>query len=80
MQLLNIDPKEGKVIRSIDMPAINVTSVAFGGANLDILYVTTAYHALKEDDKKAKPESGCLFAIEGLGVRGRLPNNFKMQK
>lgn len=62
------------------MPAQNVTSVAFGGPNLNILYVTTANHQLTEDQRKAQPDAGCLFAVENLGVTGRLPNNFKLNQ
>jgi L-arabinonolactonase len=61
---------EGKVDRIIDMPVKKVTSVMFGGPNLDVLYVTSM----------AKPPlprfpgdgvlRGSLFAITGLGVRG----------
>ena len=61
---------DGKVDRIIDMPVKKVTSVMFGGPNLDILYVTSM----------AKPPlprfpgdgvlRGSLFAIHDLGVRG----------
>ena len=61
---------DGGVDRVIDMPVKKVTSVMFGGPNLDILYVTSM----------AKPPlprfpgdgvlRGSLFAIHGLGVRG----------
>ncbi len=61
---------DGSVDRIIDMPVKKVTSVMFGGANLDILFVTSM----------AKPPlprfpgdgvlRGSLFAIHDLGIRG----------
>jgi sugar lactone lactonase YvrE len=61
---------EGSVDRVIEMPVKKVTSVMFGGPNLDILFVTSM----------AKPPlprfpgdgvlRGSLFAIHDLGVRG----------
>ncbi len=61
---------DGKVERVIDMPVKKVTSVMFGGPNLDILYVTSM----------AKPPlprfpgdgvlRGSLFAIYDLGIKG----------
>ncbi|MCW6506915.1 SMP-30/gluconolactonase/LRE family protein [Lichenifustis flavocetrariae] len=61
---------EGRVERTIDMPVKKVTSVMFGGPNLDILFVTSM----------AKPPlprfpgdgvlRGSLFAIHDLGIRG----------
>jgi len=61
---------EGRVERIIEMPVKKVTSVMFGGPNLDVLYVTSM----------AKPPlprfpgdgvlRGSLFAIHGLGIHG----------
>jgi L-arabinonolactonase len=61
---------EGDVERVIDMPVKKVTSVMFGGPDLDVLFVTSM----------AKPPlprfpgdgvlRGSLFAIHDLGVRG----------
>lgn len=61
---------DGSVDRIIDMPVKKVTSVMFGGPNLDILFVTSM----------AKPPlprfpgdgvlRGSLFAIRDLGIRG----------
>lgn len=61
---------DGAVERVIDMPVRKVTSVMFGGPDLDVLYVTSM----------AKPPlprfpgdgvlRGSLFAIRDLGVRG----------
>ena len=61
---------DGKVERIIEMPVKKVTSVNFGGPNMDVLYVTSM----------AKPPlprfpgdgvlRGSLFAITGLGIKG----------
>jgi L-arabinonolactonase len=61
---------DGGIDRVIDMPVKKVTSVMFGGSNLDILFVTSM----------AKPPlprfpgdgvlRGALFAIYDLGVKG----------
>ncbi len=61
------DPS-GRLERLIDMPVTYPTSLAFGGPDLDVLYVTSisASHNLTA----AEPEAGGLFAIEGLGIRG----------
>lgn len=49
----------------MNVPA--VTSAAFGGPNLDVLYVTTAATAR---DGAQSPQSGHLFKVTGLGVKG----------
>ena len=51
----------------IKIPAEQVTSAAFGGPNLDILFVTTA---AKEFKTPQPPPSGGLFKVTGLGVTG----------
>ena len=60
---------DGSVDRRIAMPVQYVTSVAFGGEHLDTLYVTSLNHALN-GVPPAEPNSGGLFAVHGLGVRG----------
>ena len=61
---------DGPVDRVIDMPVKKVTSVNFGGPNLDILYVTSmAKPPLPRFPDDPQPR-GALFAIHGLGVRG----------
>jgi sugar lactone lactonase YvrE len=68
---------DGSVDRRIGMPVKNVTSVMFGGDNLDVLYVTSmarvkhpAVHDLFIKEKKSQFLAGSLFAVTGLGIRG----------
>lgn len=60
----------------IDMPVKLPSSVAFGGPELDRLYVTTIAHDVAgaaHGDHAGAPDAqaGSLFVIEGLGARGR---------
>lgn len=59
----------------IDLPAPNVTSVAFGGADRSTLYVTSARENLTEKQLETHPLSGSVFAIE-TDTAGRPPNVF----
>lgn len=77
-RILNVNPRTGELICSIKLPAERVTSVAFGGPLLNILYVTTSSYGLSEEEKKNQPKAGCLFSIEGLNATGLLANSFKM--
>lgn len=68
---------DGSVERRIGMPVKNVTSVNFGGDNMDVLYVTSmarVSHPAVHDmfAKQVKPQflAGALFAVTGLGIRG----------
>ncbi|XP_044738268.1 regucalcin-like [Chrysoperla carnea] len=65
-RILRIDPRTGKLLRTITFDALQTTSAAFGGPNLDILYVTSA--ALEGESKN--PKAGCVFEVTGLGVKG----------
>jgi len=60
----------GKRMQTIDMPVICVTSVMFGGANLDRLYVTSMLRAPVPGVIETGSLAGSLFMIEGLGVKG----------
>jgi len=60
---------DGRLDRRVDLPCDQVTSAAFGGKNLDVLYVTTARHGLSEETLARQPLAGAVFAIDA-GVRG----------
>jgi L-arabinonolactonase len=57
------------------MPVLNPTCVAFGGADLDTLYVTTARYRMTPAQLSAEPASGALFALKP-GVRGLVDAKF----
>ncbi|MBC5774829.1 SMP-30/gluconolactonase/LRE family protein [Pontibacter sp. KCTC 32443] len=68
------NPETGKMLRKITVPAPQTTSCAFGGKDLDILYITSGTEGLSEEQLQQYPDSGGLFAVKP-GVRG-VPANF----
>jgi len=62
--------REGRMIERIPVPAKHPTMVAFGGADLDVLYVTSATTLLAPEERAAWPHAGKLFRIDGHGARG----------
>jgi L-arabinonolactonase len=67
-QLARFRP-DGYIDRLIDMPVKNITSVAFGGPNLDRLYVTSMGRAINGVAPSEK-EAGAIFVVTGLGTSG----------
>ena len=63
---------EGDVVAEHRLPAAHVTSIAFGGADLDRLFVTTASQELDAAAAAAQPLAGGLFEVLAPGVRGLL--------
>ena len=61
---------DGTKVLTIDMPVLANTSVMFGGANLDRLYVTSMTTPPVPDVVESSPLAGSLFVIDGLGVKG----------
>ena len=61
---------DGSVDRVIEMPVKKVTSVMFGGPNLDVLYVTSMAKPPLPRFPSDGVLRGSLFAIYDLGVRG----------
>jgi len=74
-QIIHINPRTGQKIKSIPFPTANITSAAFAGPNLDILYVTSATAGLSEIDLRQQPAAGALFKMTNLGVKGQGPGN-----
>jgi len=54
---------DGAIDRVVAVPAPNVTCVALGGPDLDILYVTTARQGMSAADLEVFPQAGGLFAL-----------------
>ncbi|CAL2091673.1 xylono-1,5-lactonase [Tenacibaculum sp. 190524A05c] len=77
----NYNPDTGKLIKKIKVPAHNVTSCAFGGKNLDVLYITTASLDMTDEEHKKFPLAGSVFKVQlkEKGVKGSFFNspNFK---
>ena len=73
-RLTRYDP-DGKIERQVHFPVQHVISFAFGGKNLDELYVTTAWWGFGEEERKAQPWAGDLFRVH-TGVRGLLEPAF----
>jgi sugar lactone lactonase YvrE len=64
---------DGKIDRVVEMPAKNVTTCTFGGADLKTLYVTTARLEAPAADRLA----GGLYAIQ-MEVAGQPENCFRI--
>ncbi|XP_050501744.1 regucalcin-like isoform X3 [Diabrotica virgifera virgifera] len=58
--------KPETVLRVVELPAAQITSVAFGGLNLDELYVTSAHFT----DRPTGESPGSVFRVTGLNVKG----------
>ena len=69
------DPDSGELLQEIELPAQRVTACAFGGPDLQTLFVTTARLGLSEAERAAQPEAGYVFAVD-VGVRGTLKHRF----
>lgn len=63
------DPRTGKQLGAIEVPASQVTSCAFGGPNLDEMYITSARFEMSEEQIDKEPLAGGLFKAQP-GVRG----------
>ncbi|XP_011306335.1 regucalcin-like [Fopius arisanus] len=77
-RVIQVDPKTGKEIRAVKLPVMAVTSVAFGGPNLDVLYVTSGREGLSRRQLRRQPLAGSVFAVHGLGTTGAPMLNVKI--
>lgn len=60
---------DGTIDRLVGMPVDSITSISFGGAELDVLYVTSMARPY-QGRRRQEHEAGGVFAVYGLGVRG----------
>jgi xylono-1,5-lactonase len=55
---------DGVLLQTIPFPVANVTKIAFGGPDLDVLYATTARKDLDSPSLADQPLAGGLFRLE----------------
>jgi len=72
------DPDDGRLLEVVRVPTSHVSSVAFGGPDLDDLYITTAREDLTEEELAAEPDAGDLF-VARPGAKGLPANRFKLR-
>jgi sugar lactone lactonase YvrE len=74
-RVMRLDPTTGKVELEVPIPARHVSSVAFGGEDLDVLYVTTARVGRSPEELSAEPLAGSLFRVR-LPYQGVVASRF----
>ncbi len=62
----------GDELQRINLPASQITNVAFGGENLDLMLVTSARVGLSDAQLAQQPLAGSAFVLR-TGVRGVVP-------
>lgn len=67
-QLIRLSP-DGRVDRTIQLPVTNPTCPAFGGAQLDRLYITSHSQRFSHEQQTREPLAGALLALD-VGVCG----------
>ena len=67
---------DGRLDRVIELPVSRPTSCAFGGPDLDELFVTSAWTRLSAEERNRQPLAGSLFRLRP-GIRGVLPDTYQ---
>ena len=60
------DSESGEELQKVEIPCLETTACAFGGKDLDVLYVTTGVHKTEVEE-----HAGKVFKVTGLGVKGQ---------
>jgi sugar lactone lactonase YvrE len=58
------DPASAAELARVELPTDHVTNVAFGGADMTTLFISSARHELTEAQLAAQPLAGALFAVQ----------------
>lgn len=74
-RVLRLSP-HGEILQEIRLPARCPTMVAFGGADLRTLYITTGRNGRSDAELAQYPLSGCVLAVR-VDVPGRLEYSYR---
>jgi sugar lactone lactonase YvrE len=69
-QVARWNPFTGKKIDSIHLPVSLVTSICFGGENMDEMYITSARVGLTDEQLTEQPLAGSSFIVQHSGYKG----------
>jgi len=73
-KVIRYDP-DGRLMLEIQMPVEHPTSCAFGGPNLEDLFITSAWTPLTAAERAQQPLAGDVFCVSP-GIRGLPLNRF----
>lgn len=76
--VIKVNPHTKSLLLFVELPVKKVTSVAFGGPLMDLLYVTTSSRGLTKEELNKEPYAGYVFVVKGLNVHGLIANTFEM--
>lgn len=69
--VIRVDSNTGAILQTVKFPVKQITSCCFGGVNMDELYVTCiGKKLLSAEEQLEQPQTGSLFKVTGLGVKG----------
>ncbi len=68
-------PDDGRELARIALPTSNITNVAFGGADMATLFITSASAELTPEQASSQPLAGSLFSVP-TDARGIAPHRF----
>ncbi|MBC7444727.1 MAG: SMP-30/gluconolactonase/LRE family protein [Polaromonas sp.] len=77
-QLVRYAP-DGRIDRVLPLPVRRPTCCAFGGPDLDLLYITTASQGMNAADMQTEPLAGALLVLK-VGVCGLPEPRFSLHK
>jgi len=73
--VIRFDPVNGEELERIPVPVSRTSACAFGGPNLNTLFITTAKKDITPDELEKEPLAGCVFKTNP-GVCGQPPVSF----
>ncbi|XP_062941284.1 regucalcin-like [Cynocephalus volans] len=69
-RVIRLDPETASQLCMVEMPVSRVTSCCFWGTEYADLYVSSAADGLSLEQLLQEPQTGHVFKVTGLGVRG----------
>lgn len=71
---------DGTVVADISIPdALHITNICFGGADMQTIFIITAYSGMTNAQRQAYPNSGAVFMARASHTRGILDTPARTQ-
>lgn len=73
-QVVVLNPKTGRIIDKIPVPALEVTTVTFGGEELNDLYIASSRKGATKENLEEYPTTGAVYRIKNYKAKGYAGN------
>lgn len=70
LQIIRVNPEQKSIVKTVVLPVTQTTSMAWGGPEMQTLFVTTSRRNLQPSELRRQALAGRMFVLHDMPHRG----------